>query len=841
MNNTDAQPNQDVSLLQVIKSGAIEASLLTTFNATLPFYEDVVLRKLVAAGSKYNLVLMDRAQCARSWETPSMRPRMAGSAYALVPMAAPGAFHPKIGILAGKKRSVFFVGSHNLTLSGFGFNREVTNWMQLDGNADSGRRFALAHAWSLVREWVSRQEEALPSALVDAVHRFGEFLPAEPRNSEGNFDIRLLGQSCEGPSLLDQLRTALPEAPRRVLVLGAFFDREHALLQAFEALWPAAKLRIVIDPETVRIGRRPRGLRSQFVNARSLWKQCEDQYLHAKALLLDFGGSWALAAGSANPSRPAWLGGQRANFEAMLLSRFTTHDAPRFALDLMQAWDASVMTEEDLKAISTTVFEGEAEEVAGSHPVVVAVLREEDGAIVLPVGVSRGLDHADVFGPEDLMLASVEPTRQSTGELLVPLGEHSSRTRWVQLTGSGSRLLRVIVHHERALQAGTGKSLRSELRDALARLEMSGSNLESLLSIIHRAVFDEDSANAYVAAGRGANGARDKSSQRPDSLGVHAGSAATRKKSRRILGDGGILDIVNALIHRIGVGLAVGPADRPRRDHATEEESIGQEEAPAENLLASPIVDDVIANAIERKLGVLVDRMCRQLERGSASEKTARTALVQLVAVLSVIRELRRLRHHPLWRYMRGFVSEKKRQKLLTTAMQSIFGSKVGFISLLVDNDGEEPVELGQARALLAWLAWDLGFQLDGPIAPFAEDKVRRDKTFTYAVLFELLPKVATYQDEVDLLLDSVRMTKKPTAEAGSRAEAWLSRHVSIGEDVATAPEDTFNDRTSLVAGDLMRLPKSTPPRLRVVLTATANEVTITELDGETTFQRRLS
>jgi hypothetical protein len=841
MNSATRHSRDDISLLQVIKSGAIEASLLTTFNATLPFYEDLVLRKLLAAGSKYNLVLMDRAQCARAWETPSMRPRLAGAAYALVPMTAPGAFHPKIGILAGKKRSVLIVGSHNLTLSGFGFNREVTNLLQVDAGADPGHKLALAHAWSLIREWVTRQDGALPSALVDAVHRFGEFLPPEPRSTEGNCSIRLLGQSREGPSLLDQLRTAYPEAPRRVVVLGAFFDNEHVFLQELESLWPSATIRVVIDPQTVKIGRRPRGSRSHFVNARLLWKQCEDQYLHAKSLLLDFGGTWVLAAGSANPSRPAWLGGVRANFEAMLLSRFTSQDAPRFAQDLMQAWDAPLMTDKELKAIRRTVLEGESEEVADSHPVVVAVPRPEDGSIVLPVGVSTGLNHADVFGSDELVLTSVEPTRQSNGELVIPLGEFLPRVRWLELTGTGRRLLRVIVHHEQALQAPTGKSRRSDVRDALAGLEMSGATLESLLAIVHRAVFDDDAAIEDAPPGSATNTRREKRLDRPETLGVHAGSAASHKRRRRILSDGSILDIVNALIRRIGMGLAADPGDRPRRDQKSEEESIGEEEAPPEAFVTAPILDDKIVRAIEKKLAVLVNRMCRQLTEAGTSLKTARTALVQLVAVLAVVRELRRLRHLPLWLYMRGFVREVERQKLLHTAMQSIFGGKAGFISLLVDEDGEEPLELGQARALLAWLAWDIGYRLDGPIAPFAEDQVRRDKTYIHAVLFELLPKVASRQDEVDLLLDSVRMTKRPSAEEGSRAEAWLTKHINLGEEVATAPDDTFNDRPKLGPGDLLRLPRSVPPRLRVVLTATPSEVTITELDGEKSFQRRLA
>jgi len=39
-----------ISLMEELKKGGYEASLTTTYNAYLPFYEEVVLRRLVNAG-----------------------------------------------------------------------------------------------------------------------------------------------------------------------------------------------------------------------------------------------------------------------------------------------------------------------------------------------------------------------------------------------------------------------------------------------------------------------------------------------------------------------------------------------------------------------------------------------------------------------------------------------------------------------------------------------------------------------------------------------------------------------------------------------------------------------
>jgi hypothetical protein len=68
------ETNDDISLLAALKNAKFDASLVTTFNATLPFYEEVVLRRLQAAESRHNVVLMDAVQCARPRQRPDQRP-----------------------------------------------------------------------------------------------------------------------------------------------------------------------------------------------------------------------------------------------------------------------------------------------------------------------------------------------------------------------------------------------------------------------------------------------------------------------------------------------------------------------------------------------------------------------------------------------------------------------------------------------------------------------------------------------------------------------------------------------------------------------------------------------
>ena len=92
----------DVSFFDLLKKGFFETSLITTYNAFLPFYEEVVLRRLTAIGCRHNVVLMDNAEWAKCLADPPQRPRLAGYDYTLVPMKAGGSFHPKIIVLLGK-------------------------------------------------------------------------------------------------------------------------------------------------------------------------------------------------------------------------------------------------------------------------------------------------------------------------------------------------------------------------------------------------------------------------------------------------------------------------------------------------------------------------------------------------------------------------------------------------------------------------------------------------------------------------------------------------------------------------------------------------------------------
>lgn len=828
--------DETISLLEVIKTGGFEASLITTFNATLSFYEDYLLRKLQAAGSRYNVVLMDRSQCARSFATPSLRPRLAGASYTLAPIAAPGAFHPKICILAGRKRSMLLVGSHNLTLSGFGFNREVTNWIEVKSGSPASHQLALAHAWSLVQEWLRTQSQ-LPEELSNAVREVGRLLPSEPLSHPPSTDIQLLGQSTGAPHLLDQLTTALARSPLRVAVTGAFFDRQLGLLNELEARWPSAQIRVVIEPATVKLGASSTPLRSRFVDAAVMWPD-SDRYLHAKAMVLDFGDGLMVVSGSANPSRPGWMGGPRANFEAMLLRAGVSTANCGFARDLLHAFDMAPMTDAQLRSVPTVSLESESDLDGPALPIAIAVSKAPDGTVTMSAGESRGYTTAVAYDSAGNG-TPVTLIRQADGTALIALGPEWLDVRWIELASPGTDRLRVLVHHAQSIRSTGSKGGHSDLQDALAGLEFSGAHLDGLLKLIHKAIFDDDLEVTVPAARASAHAGAGTPAQRPPTLALSAEAAnahgALRQSAWRK--SGRIVEVLDALLRRLRPPASPGNSGDSRPAPVSEEENIGNDEAAAEPDVPVPL-DEVAVDVIRQRIRRLTRRMARQLAAASGSGPKARTALVQLVAVLSLLREFRRLRHLPEWRVMRGFVDEDVRCELLAAAMKSIFGRDRGFLPLLIDTDGGEPEEVGQARALLTWLAWDAGYALTGPISLFAEPGEQRKLATVYSYLFELVPNVAIDDSQVELLRASMELTQKPTVEAAADAAAWRERHLSIGEELATAPDRTFDDRPELQVGDLFRLPTSVPASVKVVVEVTSTSVTVTTLDGEVSYRR---
>ena len=89
------------SLLDVLSETGFQASVIATYCCYFPFYEDVVLRRLLDKGCTNNVLMVDAGLCVEAFADDATRPRRAGRDYTLVPVHLRGSFHPKLIVALG--------------------------------------------------------------------------------------------------------------------------------------------------------------------------------------------------------------------------------------------------------------------------------------------------------------------------------------------------------------------------------------------------------------------------------------------------------------------------------------------------------------------------------------------------------------------------------------------------------------------------------------------------------------------------------------------------------------------------------------------------------------------
>ena len=800
-----------VGLLDVIRQGGFDASLITTYNATLPFYEEVVLRRLVAAGCRQNIVLMDRAQCAASWASVASRPRLAGSAYSLLPLDAPGAFHPKVCILVGKSKAAILVGSHNLTLSGFGCNREITNWIQVADRQDAAGVAAVHVAWDMLRQCIEQGGRHLPASLVEAVlsvsGAFSRWQPAGPVADTG-----LLFQQREERALIDMLHERVAGEVGRVLVTGAFFDRELAFITELERRWPAAELVVAIDPDSVHLPA-IKSMQARFVDARAVWNAgARAQYLHAKALYLEpvSGDDCVIVSGSANPSRQGWMGAHGdGNIEAVLVRKGAVARDAAVALGLYHLLSLPALTPAALHQVVARC-EKDPPVCAGAGERLLVGIVGSDHVLEISCSGPLEVDGAEFLSDDDTVLAMQDCIAHSGGTIRIAMPAGAERRiRSCRLSLRECEVARAMIAYPDALRASP-RGDRSQLREVLGKVDGSGEDVEDLLAVVEKALFDEAAEREVETALRTRQSTQPSAAgQRPESLEViGVGPQSNRRRRVRIADSTDLVTIIDLLSHAIGADIPPrtgAPLDDAGR---TEEEQVGAEDSndPSEPLERPPVVaigdaleqrlrDAEIAQRIQSKVEKLVDRMLAKLKQAAKPEAQGR-AIVQLIAVLLLLHQFMRAEQRRRSQGTRvSFATVKDRRRLLEGATGLLFGSRKRLIQTLVPGQGPsgETEENFRLTILLLWLAWSV--DIDVPRAAFNAFSMQDDpQALSAMVLFlELAPGVTVDEEAREQLVRYVAATHRTTPAATAQAQKWLQAAVAFGRrwsgDAAEAAE----------------------------------------------------
>lgn len=764
--------------------GRFEAAAVTTFNASLPFFEEVVFRRLEVGGCGHVVLGMDANQLAALLERPEERPVRAGLDYTLAPLsAAGGAFHPKLILLAGPKAGKLFVGSHNATYSGLSDNREVTTAIEVDGPRDRAGARVLREALDFVLAWARRGEEE----ALRAFRRFAPWIdgPAPEAGSDA-----FLGSSPGGPPLWTRLLEHVPRRCRRILLVGAFFDAELAFVRQLKRSFSDAEVIIGVEPSTVYLddqkARELRGVR--FVDAGGLGSASGERpgYLHAKVISFDSGQERMLVAGSANPSAAAWLAaaGHR-NAEALIVRKGDGAAAAVKALGLDALCDAQPISSSSWTKIGERFAIKKPDKKAkGAKPVLHFVPARDGLEARTPARLDRSGAEARVWcrAQPDPFSA---PLVVDGSRVIVRMADdrQTETATLVRLESAARTVAWGIVHHPAALAERGAPGGRRRLREALGALE-DGGQLEALLKLVNKVIFDEQIQVGTVRASGPAKGRQAKAQEWEDEqLGIPLAADHRGSRGYRAISSGDIAVLLDALNRRLAVGLVpTGRLDSSRTDEAivdTEDEVLVE---PRDDVLDR----ETLARMCRGKTGSLMKRMAQHLELARKDDRVVERSIVQLAAVLGVVRSIRRVQNQEQWRgFGEALVHEDALSELFWAACESMAGP-TGMLSRAGPR-ASSVLEVSQALEHLGWVAW----QLEVEFGPFPqdvaddEDGVRdpEDAARWFADLALLGEMLAADPGALSRLEQSLGLTPV----RGRRVEEFIARLRALGETLRDA------------------------------------------------------
>ncbi len=764
------------------KRAKFEASIIATYNAYLPFYEEVVLRRLVSSGCHYNILLLDSGDLSRSLTAPTALPRLAGRAYTLVPMHASGAFHPKVALLVGKNSTRLFVGSHNVTLSGFGHNREITTQIDLAKGSDDPDAPLARAIWKFLNVWLEFQGDRIPQSIILAAQRVATtFAPWLLEENDQSGDIRFIGAEPSGDSLWNRVRPALPEKAKQVIVVGPFFDRAGEFIKTMARDLQAADTVVGVDPDSVVLCRQeklPSGVR--FVDASSLGRGKDKGYLHAKGIWIEGkDGHIAWVNGSANPSKPAWNEvPEKRNAEAVIVHLGDSARKSAEALGITSIPNLPKLGKETLETIAKRVIQTKGDDQKTATIIVLAaevqgkeILLHYPGLVLGKVKEIHCWEHgrSNLLSPQNI-------TSDNSGLLLEMTNEDAAKIGFLEIDLIDGHQIQAFVHHPASIARLNRTSKQRLFQEALGGLGSGSPDLPTLIRLATNLIFDEEVKSPLpVGEGKTKKEEKDEGSDVPPKLEVSIKKSKQHRRQILELRGNDLSYIIDLLIYRLGLSLRTA-AEQLEEIGPSEEEQIGGEEEIPPTLDEVPRLD--LIKMIQGKIRTLVNRMLKNLERTDKPKEPTHRPAEKLLAVLAVMREVRAQdRRFLQLTESQSLVPLEYRKKLLDGSIAALFGRKQRQFDSFVTALGKDPEEdVSRLLGLLLWLSYDCGMDArELNSFPVGNPEEKRERLLNLAKLFEIA--VASGKDEV-VFKEAEHSIWGTTAESIKlRASNWIKYH----------------------------------------------------------------
>lgn len=814
---SNLEDSEKLSLYRFIADGGYEASVLATYAISFPFYERVVLRKLQAAGCRHNILLADGGQCAKQLESVETTPHFCGSDYLLLPIATAASFHPKFVLLLGKRGAHLILGSHNVTIAGFGLNRESAT--ALVCTPEGAMAAAAQHVWQFVRAWTA----GFPVKIREVIAATERMAPWIVAQGETPASPVVWGSQPFGPSLWGRVKPLLGQRVNRVTIVSPYFDAKLAFVNLLEKELQPKECIVAVHPMFSDLPANARTLspRTRFVDVSGLGDGWAERYLHAKLYRFELAsGKSVVVVGSANASAPAWLAdGTGRNAELVVVHQ----DAQRLwkRLGLSEITAAPEVGKEgwaELKARAETRKE---QRVLPSPFLAVAT---PNGFIVDEAFVKGIKADAIQVVVEETATAAIQTIRhESEGALCVCTAEaiRSAATR-LEATPAAGRKRVALIHHVSELLDKAAGNIRQAFRFAFSGLEGDPEQLTELMKVVEKAIFDEHiSLNLPEGASRTkpGKGAKPEASTDPETLAISAKDTTRARRRRRLSASSDLAMIIDALIYRLGQGLFTKPEPDSLTSVAPSEETLRNEETEP------PEIDGhILAKACRGKVNRLFRRMIAQCEAAVARGTDATTPIIQLAAVLGVVRHLR-VRQATFGWLPKGeqLVDPDKEWDFFKDASRCLYAPACGLAAkALPENDGGEFDELTTVRGLLTWLALDC--ELDTRHVLVDQPDIVRDNLVGVAYLLPVITECAK-----DDLAEAV--LSEAAGEQKDSMRECTSYHIHWARGVAKAFRDHQLAAGSIAIGDLVSPSKMSASWPLIVVDAQYSKTGVVNLD----------
>ena len=769
-----------ISLFDELKKGGYESCLVTTYNIHFPFYEDVLLRRMQSSGVDHHLLFVDNSMCIQAINNHP--PVKAGMHYSLAPMKSKAAFHPKILLLLGKNKGLLAVGSHNLTLSGFGTNLEVTNVVKFNRKDGIDSLPIFQSAMNACSTWISDYGDELPEGVKESFIKITEscaWLRDEAPDIENYTSFYY--SSSNTPSLWSQVKYEVPDNLISILGMSAFFDNSLSFVKALSDLNPDS-FRIGIQDGTVKAPKELTNLKNiKIIDSGSLLDEDSGSYIHAKLIYSESSTEQLLITGSDNLSAPAWLAsGDYANAEAVLTLR---NQAAIKAKNTLNLDELNKATEVD--TISDSLVRDSNLESSGISFIVADYKEGEDLKIYCSLDVDGiEIGYLNVFNKLSVINHKLLNGYILVSEVDIKNGEI------INIMSDHKVIAYVMVHNNNQIREYSSSGKERKLRLALGSLNTSSPDVDVIFDLIGGLMLNDSGSVKIKSSQRRVKDPTDKEDRNTliSTLSDRKVNADSGRHSLHYSDD--ISLIMNALISGLSTSRSAKSSglneDLLGRN---EEEQIGQDDSQN---IENDLFDDLeIDKHIKLKVKSMLKRLDLYLqENGVESCHAALGVLVFLHGLLDIRKDS---------------VEKQQLYKLLEIIAKNLLNDKdpMGFDES--DNSVYSSDEWTRLLGYMVWLASQLNITLHSKPS-FSEIKANSDKiNWENAVFLYLAQRVV-----VDKY--AMKLADRLIIESGDdKINQWLMYLKLVGK----SPESVSDNKTFDIS--LASSPKSAFPGFRIV------------------------